>query len=84
VSIDAQRGLQVTLPLLAQLNCVYRYDTRTITMNVTRLQQPPLQSTPARSASDAEDITPDVRRLVVSFGPCTERLLVTVFVYKTS
>ncbi|KAH9974839.1 hypothetical protein BJV74DRAFT_888917 [Russula compacta] len=28
-------------------------------MNVTRLQQPPLQPSPPRSASEAEDITPD-------------------------
>ena len=30
-------------------------------MNVTRLQQPPLQSGSARSALEAEEITPDVR-----------------------
>ncbi len=29
-------------------------------MNVTQLQQPPPQSGPPRSASEAEDITPDV------------------------
>jgi nucleoporin NUP159 len=40
-------------------------------MNVTRLQQPPLQSNPSRSVSHAEDITPDVRRLVVTFSLCT-------------
>jgi hypothetical protein len=33
-------------------------------MNVTQLQQPPLQTGSARSASEAEEITPDVRSLV--------------------
>jgi nucleoporin NUP159 len=33
-------------------------------MNVTRLQQPPLQSGSARPAIEAEDTTPDVRSLI--------------------
>ena len=31
-----------------------------ISMNVTQLQQPPPHSSPPRSESEAEDITPDV------------------------
>ena len=34
-------------------------------MNVTQLQQPPPQSGPPRSVSEAEDITPDVRGLPI-------------------
>jgi hypothetical protein len=52
-------------------------------MNVTRLQQPPLQSSSARPASEAEDITPDVRYLIVIFGHYTQVPLVTVSVHKT-
>ena len=36
-------------------------------MNVTRLQQPPPQSSSTRSVSEAEDITPDVRCLAYHF-----------------
>ena len=36
-------------------------------MNVTQLQQPPPQSGPPRTASEAEDITPDVCDLPMTY-----------------
>jgi len=44
-----------------------RFCASAITMNVTRLQQPPpIHPGPARSASEAEDSTPDVRSFTLA------------------
>ena len=52
-------------------------------MNVTQLQQPPLQSVPPRSASEAEDITPDVCCLPAARN-CYTHAPLAVLVDKTS
>jgi hypothetical protein len=41
-------------------------------MNVTQLQQPPPQPGPTRSASEAEDITPDVRGFLIPWNRYTQ------------
>ena len=52
-------------------------------MNVTQLQQPPLQSVPPRSASEAKDITPDVCCLPVARN-CSTHTPLAVLVGKTT
>jgi hypothetical protein len=53
-----------------------------ISMNVTQLQQPPPQSGPTRSASEAEDVTPDVCGLPMAWNHYTQTFL-AVLVDKT-
>lgn len=51
-------------------------------MNVTQLQQPPPQSGPTRSASEAEDVTPDVCGLPMAWNRYTQ-IFIAVLVDKT-
>jgi hypothetical protein len=54
-------------------------------MNVTRLQQPPLQTGSARSALEAEETTPDVRSLLpATFRSLCSDPMYLVLVNKTS
>jgi len=53
-----------------------------VSMNVTQLQQPPPQPSPPRSASEAEDITPDVCGLPMAWN-CYTQTPITVLVDKT-